>query len=320
MDFSEIYNLENGRLSEIREITNNPDASEEELRKALKTFGDYYEELLRQMQFIITVSDRLEKRIHKFNDTLEQKNQKIDEQNKMLIELNATKDKFFSIIAHDLKNPMQSLILSAHMLHTYFNKQEYERMEKHIQAVDDSVKLSVNLLENLLQWARAQTGRLEVQKELFPIQHSFNESIDLLKKTALDKKITIKVQSSNEDINAYADRNMVTTVVRNLLSNALKFSFEGSEILIDIKGTSHSVIVQIADKGMGIEKEAVKKLFRIDQNHSTPGTNNERGTGLGLVLCKEFIESNDGDIWVKSSVGEGSFFFFSLPAKEKNKS
>ncbi len=313
MDFSEIYRLENDRLREIRKKMDDENLHEEQLREAFRDFAGYYEELLKQLQFIITVSDRLEKRVHKANESLEHKNRLIDEQNKQLLELNATKDKFFSIIAHDLKNPMQSLVLSAHMLRTYFNQHEYERMEKHIDGVDHSVKHSINLLENLLNWARAQTGRLRVNPEEFLLQEIFEESIAVLEKGARDKDIEIVVKMSQDEHQVEADRNMITTVLRNLLSNALKFSPKGSKILINVKATAHSAVVQVADQGVGIPEDRLQNLFKVDATQSTPGTENEKGTGLGLILCKEFIEKNNGDIWVESSPGEGSRFYFSVP-------
>ncbi|MDY6801862.1 MAG: PAS domain-containing sensor histidine kinase [Bacteroidota bacterium] len=229
-------------------------------------------------------------------------------------ELNATKDKFFSIIAHDLKNPFSDLIGFTQLLATNIQKYDKNKIEQFVEIIHQSSKLAYGLLENLLEWSRTQTGTLTYKPEFFDIKHIIDENIELLHSNAHHKNIRI-ISEINKNTLVYADRNMVHTIVRNLLSNAIKYTHNGGFVKLTSTTLQHHIEVFIEDNGVGIDKENVRKLFRIDESYSTLGTQREKGTGLGLILCKEFIEKNRGQINVKNTPGKGSIFSFTLPTK-----
>ncbi len=238
--------------------------------------------------------------------------QELVESEERLRALNASKDKFFSIIAHDLKNPFSSIIGFSSLLQERIKEKDYEGTEQYSEIILSSAERAMNLLMNLLEWSRSQTGRMEFTPEYIEMVALINEVVDLFSDNAKQKSITI---SSNLPRNAVvlADRAMAGTILRNLISNAIKFSMPGSDIVISAEQKKDEVIVSLTDHGIGIKKSDIKKLFRIEEGFSTPGTKNEKGTGLGLILCKEFIEKHNGKIWVESELGLGSTFYFSLP-------
>lgn len=240
----------------------------------------------------------------------------LKESEKQLRELNNAKDKFFSIIAHDLKNPFNALLgLSEHLV---FNEDIDEEEKKSIhQLIYDSARRGYNLLENLLEWSRAQTGRLKPDPKTININEIIQEKIFFTENAAQIKNITVE-NTTQEKIYACADRIMVETIIRNLLTNAIKFTGKGGKITINAKKISDTFIeIAVADSGIGIKKENLDKLFRIDVNFTTSGTKNEVGTGLGLIICKEFVEKNNGTIKVNSKYGQGSTFLFTLPIAKK---
>lgn len=252
-----------------------------------------------------------------FNDiTLQKKAEQtlIDSEIK-LRELNATKDKFFSIIAHDLKNPFNDIIGFTQLLALNINKYDKNKIEKFADIIHQSSKLAYNLLENLLDWSRAQTGTLKYQPETILLNRIINENIDLLGSMAKNKGIKI-FSEIESNIFVIADKNMVHTIVRNLLSNAIKYTNIGGHINITNYSNKKYSEISIVDNGIGISEVNIDKMFRIDESFSTSGTEKEKGTGLGLILCKEFVEKNGGKIWVKSEEGKGSTFTFSLPLPE----
>jgi signal transduction histidine kinase len=246
------------------------------------------------------------------NRMLEQTNTTIQQQNLALQDLNATKDKFFSIISHDLKGPLNSLTSFSGLLINHTDSLSKDEIRMLAQDLDKSVKNLFALLENLLEWSRSQTGNIEFKPEVFDIATVMEENKALLTAQAQTKKIEIAYKSEGTRI-VNAHKNSVTTVVRNLLSNAIKFTPEGGSIWLTAEARQGQVHVAIADNGVGMSPEVVQKLFRIDTKHSTKGTANEKGTGLGLILCKDFIEKNGGRLWVESEPGKGSVFVFTLP-------
>lgn len=248
----------------------------------------------------------------KSNKKLKTANLKVNAQNDELEDLNATKDKFFSIISHDLKGPLNSLTSFSGLLMNHTSSLTTEEIQMLAKDLDKSLKNLFSLLENLLQWSRSQTGTIEFTPEEFDLTEMLVDNKKLLDQQAENKNISIEVMSTRP-ILAKAHPNSVTTVVRNLLSNAIKFTNEGGQIKMGITEEKHQYVVKIADNGVGMPKEVANKIFRIDTKHSTPGTAKEKGTGLGLILCKEFIEKNGGKIWVKSEEGKGTLFSFSLP-------
>jgi signal transduction histidine kinase len=235
----------------------------------------------------------------------------LNRQNVELQELNATKDKFFSIISHDLKGPLNSLTSFSSLLINHTDSLSKEEIKMFASDFDKSLKNLFALLENLLEWSRSQTGNIEFIPESFDIAAMLEDNKQLLKAQAQNKRITL-VNESAEKVLINAHKNSINTVVRNLISNAIKFTPEGGTITLKTSRQNGSVITSIADTGVGMSQKIIDKLFRLDSKHSTKGTANEKGTGLGLILCKEFIEKNGGKLWVKSMEGEGSVFYFSL--------
>ncbi len=229
-----------------------------------------------------------------------------------LKELNMTKDKFFSIIAHDLKNPFNSLLgFSELMLH---NLDAYDRKQirDFIQIIFSTSKSAYSLLENLLEWSRSQTGRIELKPENIDLYKLVEENVNLLIGIAENKGIEL-VNIVKSNTTAFADQNMINTVIRNLVNNALKYTSKGGRVTISSNITDGEAELIVSDTGVGIMDENIGKLFRIDVNYSTPGTDEESGTGLGLILCKEFVEKNKGRIEIKSTFGKGSDFSIRLP-------
>lgn len=232
-----------------------------------------------------------------------------------LKELNATKDKFFSIIAHDLRNPLQCLILYADSLRTDYDLLDDDKRKDYIHKFYDNSNLVAALLENLLEWAQSQQGIIDPHPKKIDLHALAAENIDLLKENAKKKNITVSFQIKPGTF-AFADKNMIRTVIRNLLSNAVKFTNSGGkvEISTSILADDNSVDITISDNGVGINAEDIETIFRIDvKKKKNKGTANEKGTGLGLILCKEFVEKNNGSIRVTSEPGKGSRFTFTLP-------
>lgn len=236
-----------------------------------------------------------------------------------LKEMNATKDKFFSIIAHDLKNPFSTVIQFSELILSTLHKRDFEKIERFVGFINSAANTAFNLLENLLQWSRTQTGRISWLPVETDVDKLIDETIELVISTANNKGIAIEKTGSGSQV-VYADKNMFMTVLRNLLSNAIKFTYEGGLIKIckqdvEIDG-KRFLKITVEDNGVGMKQEDIKKLFRIDQTITTTGTNEEQGTGLGLILCHEFIKKNVGDIHVESVEGFGSKFSFTTPVKK----
>jgi len=231
-----------------------------------------------------------------------------------LKELNATKDKFFSIIAHDLKSPFNSILGFSNLLVDNAKKNNYDDLEKYTGLIQKSSQLAMDLLLNLLEWSRSQTGKMEFNPEMIEIEPLIDEGIDLHNDSALQKSITIFRKNLSHPT-FFADKAMIATILRNLISNAIKFTYPGGKIIISAKQKKVGLLVTVSDNGVGIKKEAIEMLFRIDKSYSTSGTQNEMGTGLGLLLCKEFITKHGGKIGVKSEHGKGSTFYFTIPKK-----
>jgi signal transduction histidine kinase len=225
---------------------------------------------------------------------------------------NANKDKLLSIIAHDLRNPFSVLITFSKLLLDSYDDFSKEDVINYLQTFYQTSKQGYNLLDNLLKWSKSQTGKIEIETEILDLKDLIEENITLLNSQACSKKIKM-LNRVPENLIAKADLNMILTVVRNLISNAIKFTDEGGKIEISGKQSKNYVEITVKDNGVGIEESDLEKIFRIDIKHSTPGTANERGSGLGLVLCKEFIEKNHGILVAKSKIGKGSEFSFTLP-------
>ena len=237
----------------------------------------------------------------------------LQESEEKLKELNATKDKFFNILAHDLKNPFTSLIGSSELLYHNIHKMDNEKIRELALILNDTSKSGYSILQNLLDWSRSQTGLLSINPESINVKDLINEHIINLEQIAANKKIKIYSKVKN-DIIIKADKNMIKTILRNLMSNAVKYSYRNGTVIVDAVHEDSKVTISVQDNGIGIPKEFVEKIFRIDAKYSHPGTENEQGTGLGLKLCKEFVEKQGGHIWAESIENQGSVFKFSIPA------
>ncbi|MBU2650679.1 MAG: hybrid sensor histidine kinase/response regulator [Bacteroidetes bacterium] len=227
---------------------------------------------------------------------------------------NATKDKFFSIIAHDLRSPFTALLSLSDILLKHYNDLDDDTKKEYIGMIKDSSENTFKLIENLLQWSRIQRGTIEINPSSFNICDLVNRTIGLLKQSADGKNIEI-TSCLNQELPAFADINMVDTVIRNLMMNSIKFTQPEGKISIEGHLDNNSIYLSIADTGVGMTQKTMDKLFKVEENKSTPGTAGELGTGLGLILCKEFITINKGDILVESEPGKGSKFTVVLPAK-----
>jgi signal transduction histidine kinase/DNA-binding NarL/FixJ family response regulator len=232
-----------------------------------------------------------------------------------LKELNATKDKFFNIVAHDLKNPFTSLLGSSELLFRNIDQMDYEKIKTLASILNDSAKNGYTILQNLLDWSRSQTGLLKFNPECINLKDLVDENITNLQLFAANKNIDLH-SNIKEDIIIFADKNMINTILRNLLSNSAKFTNRGGKVVVSAVIDPTEVILSVKDTGTGISKENIDKLFRIDVKFSMPGTDKEQGTGLGLKLSKEFVEKQGGKIWVESVVNKGSEFKFSIPVKK----
>jgi signal transduction histidine kinase/ligand-binding sensor domain-containing protein len=248
--------------------------------------------------------------VEKQNLILEQTEQ-LRKTNEQLSLLNATKDKFFSIIAHDLRNPFNVLMGLSEIMYKG-NNLSAEKMKKYSEIIYVSSKSGYNLLENLLQWSRSQTGNITFEPTIINLQNIAEETIELLEGAAERKNLTIN-QEIGPEITAFADEIMIQTILRNLISNAIKFSNENGIITISAVNTNNLIEICVEDNGIGISEDALNKLFKVDTTISTKGTLNETGTGLGLLLCKEFVDKHNGRLWVESQVKVGSKFKFTIP-------
>ncbi|MBA7545544.1 Adaptive-response sensory-kinase SasA [subsurface metagenome] len=269
------------------------------------------------------------KEMNETNTNLEERQQQIEEQaeelkaqaeelsktNDTLKTLNATKDKFFSIIAHDLKNPFTSILGFCEILKIRYKKMDDSKKQNLINIIHQSSNNLYKLLENLLQWARSQTGNLKYTPEEFHIHELIQNITSLVNNSVAQKGLQLTADIP-EDLKVYADKNMIYTVIRNLVTNAIKFTDQG-EIKIQVKEEPKQNVISVTDSGVGIQKDKTETIFEISKSKSTEGTRGESGTGLGLIICKEFVEINGGSIHVQSVAGEGSSFYFTIPRKIK---
>ena len=235
-----------------------------------------------------------------------------------LREANAAKDKFFSIIAHDLRNPFNSILGFSDLLLKHYESYDQEEVLTFIKMINEASRQAHNLLENLLNWSRSQTGRVQFKPaviDVFPLVDSVFQLYEGIS-TEKNQELLNRVKQGTL---VYGDLNMVSTIIRNLVANAIKFTQPRGRITVSDRNRGNTVDIMVDDTGVGIPEEMVERLFRIDENVTRSGTANEEGTGLGLVLCQEFAEKNHGKIRVSSKVGKGTRFTLSLPKKDNSK-
>jgi len=250
--------------------------------------------------------------IEEQKEELIQKNTQLIENEKIIRQANATKDKFFSIIAHDLKSPFSSIFGFSNLLYSEFESFDQKSQKEYLFNISQVSENAYKLLQNLLEWARSQTGQIDYSSEEINIGLLVNDNITLLNSIATNKEIILK-NNINFQTYAMGDTNMVNTVIRNLISNAIKFSFKGGTVTVSCEEMNDFLQISVADSGIGLTEEEKKNLFRIDVKFKKDGTEKEKGTGLGLILSKEFVERNGGEIWVESQKNVGSTFIFTLP-------
>ncbi len=237
--------------------------------------------------------------------------EEITSKNNELIRLNHEKEKFFSIIAHDLKSPFQGLIGYSEILSKEYNSLSEDEKIAFINSIEELSHSSYKLLENLLQWTRLQTGQMHFNPEYFNLNSEIHSTISLLKQTALNKNIDL-IYKIDSMLFVTADKNMLSTIIRNIVSNSIKFTEKKGNIEFTAEAKGDKAVFRIKDSGIGMDEPTVAKLFSIDKSTSRKGTANEEGTGLGLLLCKEMIEKHGGSIIVESEVGKGTAFTFTL--------
>ncbi len=243
---------------------------------------------------------------------LQETNQTLREQHDQLKILNATKDKFFAIISHDLRGSFHAIIGFTDILVDDKNNHLKSEERDLLEEINKSAVHTHKLLENLLTWAQSQTGQLVIKKQYLNIKQLVEGSIQPYLINASTKNINIKLDMA-DDLMLNLDRNTASTFIGNLVNNAIKFTGNNGGITIRAKELNEAVELRVIDTGIGMQPDVVEKLFRIEKTVSTKGTNNEAGTGLGLLLCKEFIEKNGGEISVVSTVNKGSEFIVVLP-------
>jgi len=251
------------------------------------------------------------------NFEIETQNQAIEKANEELQSISRTKDKFFSIISHDLKTPFNAMIGFTNLLSKHYEDYTPEEKKKYIAILDKSANNTYKLLNNLLEWAQAQTDSDQLKLESTNLFLLVNDVFDLLRQTAKTKKLNL-INQVDKHLIITADINKLKTVIRNLTTNAIKFSYPEGLISINsnIKQTNDVnkyVQISVIDTGIGISPDRQKKLFDITQKVTTLGTHDEIGTGLGLILCDEFVRRHQGEIWVESKIDKGSTFTFTLP-------
>lgn len=284
-------------------------------------------------QRVFERTEELNKTLDKLNESnfeLKELNEQITNDSYRIIKLNEqllvtqdelqtsieAKNKFFSIIAHDLKGPFSGFIGLTDLLAKETDELSVKEIKKLSRIVNNAANSMFKLLEDLLEWSRMQMGNMPFAPEEVNIFELAFNTVFTLNEMALNKRINIKLDI-DQAYKVIADRNMITTVLRNLVSNAIKFTGEDGNIIVGTKGLNENLLVMyVKDSGVGIPDEVMPKLFEIDRSFKTTGTNKETGTGLGLVLCREFVEKNGGRIWAESIRGEETIFFFTLPVKQ----
>ena len=312
MNLEKQYETEK-KENEIIQLLAKQELTDIQLRKnkQLKLLGFVTALLL--LLFVFFVSKKYLDKI-KLNQILEEKNLQIEQSEQELRLLNAAKNKFFSIIAHDLKNPFHTVMGYSYLLSKDYDRFTEEERRKFAGDINHSTNNIFRLLQNLLEWSKAQTGRLKYTPIEVEFRRILENSLSVLRSLAEQKKIQLNF-SCNDDLVVFADPQMIETVLRNLINNAIKFTPEKGLIEIAAEQIENRVRICVRDSGVGISEEDMQNLFRIDSKVKRKGTNDEDGSGLGLILCKEFVDKNSGMLWVESMPGKGSCFSFTIPAK-----
>ncbi len=263
------------------------------------------------------VTDRIEaeKKLSNINSELLSLNNKLSSSEVQLKELNISKDKFFSIISHDLRSPFMGLLgLSSLLKDDYNNLVDSERVFI-VDSINRSIKKIFDLLDNLLQWSKIQTGSIQYSPERIYLKELIKKTTELFEANIYQKTISLTIDV-DDNIYVFADINSLQSILQNLISNAVKFTYPAGKIEIKAVQIENMIQIEISDSGVGLSDDEIIRLFKIDEQFTTLGTNEEAGSGLGLILCKEHVIKNGGQIWVKSKVGVGTTFYFTLKNAE----
>ncbi|MFP4619819.1 MAG: ATP-binding protein [Bacteroidales bacterium] len=272
--------------------------------------------ILKRLISRLRKSNEIEEYLVEKSNAIRAEKEEIEEKKTWLEKMNATKDQFFSIIAHDLKNPFNAIIGLSELLVYRYDNYPRKKIREFIGQIHKYSTSAYNLLDNLLQWARSQADRLVVSPQRLDTGKVIEENINLLQNKAKDKNIGIKAETSGVG-DVYADQNMINTVMRNLITNAVKFTPRNGKIKVVASDKDKDYIkISVVDNGVGLDEADIPKIFDLTSHFTTNGTEAEEGTGLGMVLCKDFVEKNHGTIWVDSEKGKGSAFHFTLPKAE----
>ncbi|MDP2035901.1 MAG: HAMP domain-containing sensor histidine kinase [Ignavibacteria bacterium] len=243
----------------------------------------------------------------------EEENRKKNEE---LKELNDSKDKFFSIIAHDLRSPFQGLLGISNCLVEEFDTIDKVDFKELVFSLNEALHTQYKFLDDLLSWSRIQSGRMIIEPQFLDLNSELQKVLRLFESNIKNKKINFSININSKQ-KVLADDDMLSLLFRNLISNAIKFTHTGGTVEITAFEEDGDVLIVVSDSGVGIKQENIPKLFRFDVQFSTHGTNKESGNGLGLVLCREIIEKHGGKIWVESQIDKGTQFFFTLPLKSE---
>jgi signal transduction histidine kinase/ligand-binding sensor domain-containing protein len=295
----------------LSRINNRNELLEKLIEQRTREIEDKNKVLIEQAEELNSTNQLLAER-HAY---IEEQSEELKKQRDELHHLNATKDKLFSILAHDLRSPFNAILGFSEILITNLDKYPKEKIVSQLNIIRDATRFTYNLLENLLQWSRTQRGAIEYLPQNINIMRVFESDLNVLLNQALRKEIIINHNIIGTERLIYVDPNMISLVMRNLISNAIKYSYKKGTINITITFNTNEFLFLVQDFGLGITDELKSKLFTLDEFVSKPGTEGEKGTGLGLLLCSDFIARHKGKIWVESEDGKGSKFYFSIPNK-----
>lgn len=252
-------------------------------------------------------------KIKSINRSLALKNEEIETKSAQLAEANAMKDKFFSIIAHDLRNPFNALLGLSDLIVDEARRQNYADIYEYAQRLSETSQSTYDLLENLLEWSRSQRGAIQLEMKEINVLGEIKNTLDMLGGNINQKEI--KIAFSIDPLTSIrTDERLLQVILRNVIGNAIKFTYRQGKITINSVKENGFVTISITDNGVGMDQATVRRLFRIDQHVSTPGTDDEKGSGLGLILCQEFVIKLGGKIWLESELHKGSKFHIQLPA------
>ena len=265
-----------------------------------------------KLQSLLDKSKTTESVLNNIIEEIEQKNIKIQNYADALEEANKTKDRFFSIIAHDLKSPFNALLGFSKLVKEAFEEKDFDNVKRMNGLIYETLNQTYKLLLNLLDWSRIQTNEIIFRPEKISINKLIEENVKFFKAQANKKGIVLEFNSKEVNY-IFADVDMTNIIIRNLISNAVKYTKKGN-VKISISRQNNVCNIKISDTGVGIKKEDINNIFNVGDNISTNDTEGERGTGLGLILCKEYANKSGGSLFVESIVNKGSVFILSLPA------